>query len=55
MKDFKKRSKGKYKEEFIKNIDGKNYKIIEEYSIGRNYEILNFSRSYSPPIPYKKF
>ena len=53
MIDEKKRNKGKYKETFSKIIDGKRVQITEETTIGRNFEILGFSRGYNPPIIYK--
>jgi len=54
MKDEQKRKKGKYKEEYSKIIYGVKVHIIEELKIGRDYEILGFSRTYDPPIPYIK-
>ena len=54
MKDIEKRNPGLYKEEYSKIIYGKKVVIKEETKIGNNCEIINFSRTYNPPIPYKK-
>ena len=53
MVDEKKRAKGKYKEVYSKIIYGVKVEITEETFVGRNFEIMNFSREYNPPIPYK--
>ena len=52
MKDTQKREPGKYKEEYSMIFYGKKIHVIEEYTIGRNFEVLSFSREYNPPIPY---
>ena len=44
MKDTKKREKGKYKEDFVKIVNGQPYHMIEETTIGRDFEIISFSR-----------
>ena len=52
MKDEKERDKGKYTETFTKERDGIIYEMIEVTVIGRNSEILNYSREYNPGIKY---
>ena len=53
MKDKEKRTPGKYKEEYSKIIQGKKVHITEETVVGRDFEILSFSREYDPPLPYE--
>ena len=53
MKDSEKRDKGKYKDSFSKIINGTKVQITEETKVGRDFEILGFSRSYNPPVPHK--
>jgi len=52
MKDEKKREKGKYTEIFQKEKDGVIYTMTEVFVIGKDYEILNYSREYNPGIKY---
>jgi len=52
MKDEKGREKGKYTETFVKNIEGIQYTKTEMTVIGRDSEILNFSRDYNPPMKF---
>lgn len=52
MKDEQKRKKGKYVEKFIKEKDGIIYTMIETVIIGRDSEILNYSREYNPGLKY---
>ena len=52
MKDINMRDKGTYKEEYSTIIYGMKVHVIETTVVGRNSEILNFSREYNPPIPY---
>jgi len=52
MKDIEKREKGKYKKTFKKIIDSKEYTITEEYTIGRDFEIIGYSREFNPAITY---
>jgi len=52
MKDIKKRIKGKYEEIFTKEKDGIEYKMIEVTSVGRNSEIISYSREYKPGLKY---
>ena len=54
MMDEFKREKGKYVSTDEKIINSILYKITETIVIGRDYEILNFSREYSPPLKYKE-
>ena len=53
MKDIEKRKKGKYKKTFTIIIDGNIYKKNEEIVIGRDFEILNISNTYNPPINFE--
>ena len=52
MRDEKKRNKGKYTETFTKEKNGITYTMIETTVVGRDYEILNFSREYKPGLKY---
>ena len=52
MKDEQKREKGKYIEEYSKIMNGVKVQVKEETQVGRDYEILGFSRAYDPAIPF---
>ena len=52
MQDEQKRESGKYVEEFSKVIYGVKVQIKETTVIGRDFEIMNFTREYEPAIPY---
>ena len=53
VKDIENREKGKYKEDYSKIINGTKVQITEETTVGRDFEILGFNRSYNPPVPHK--
>ena len=53
MIDTEKRNPGKYKEEYSEIFHGKKVHVTEETVVGRNFEIISFSKEYNPPIPYK--
>ena len=50
MKDEMNRPKGKYTETFTKVHDGVTYTMTETTVIGRDFEIMNFQKEYSPGI-----
>jgi hypothetical protein len=52
MKDEYNREKGKYTETFTKVIDDVTYTKVETTVIGRNSEIMNFQREYTPGIKF---
>jgi len=52
MKDTKERKQGKYTDEYSKIVNGVKVQIKEDTVIGRDYEILSFSREYNPAVPY---
>jgi len=52
MKDEMNRPKGKYTETFTKVYKGVTYTMTETTVIGRDSEIMNFQREYSPGIKY---
>ena len=53
MKDVKNRVKGKYTEEYSMIVYGVKVQIKEETVVGRDFEVMSFSREYNPPVPYK--
>ena len=52
MKDVSERDKGKYEETYTITIDEVIYTITEVTVVGRNFEILSFTREYNPPLKY---
>lgn len=54
MKDEQKRIKGTYTEVYSKIIYGVKVEITEETKVGRDFEIIGFSRGYNPAIPFKQ-
>ena len=54
MKDTEQRPKGNYTEVYSKIINGVKVEITEETKVGRDFEIIGFSRSYNPAVPFKK-
>ena len=52
MIDTEKREKGTYVEEFSKIINGVKVQIKEETKVGRDFEIIGFTRNYNPAVPY---
>jgi len=55
MKDEEKRNPGKYKVEYDRYLYGEKIQVIEEVVIGRDFEVLSFSRGYIPPIPFDDY
>jgi len=51
MKDTKERKQGKYSEEYSKIVNGVKVQIKEETIVGRDFEIMSFSRDYNPAVP----
>ena len=52
MKDEQEREKGKYEEKSTKVKDNVIYTMTETTVVGRDFEIMSYSREYTPGLKY---
>ncbi len=53
MKDEQEREQGRHIEVYEKVMNGVNQTITETTIVGKNFEVINFTREYNPGYVYK--